>query len=284
MEKATHEVLHGLIDMHIHSAPDVQPRWGDDIDIVRAARQAGLRAVLLKAHHTLTADRAAIAEKVVGGIRVFGGLVLNVAVGGLNPAAVEVAIGMGARQIWMPTLDAAQDRRQKGRTGGLTILTAEGKLQPALFSILELIRAAGIMLGTGHISPAEAEVLVTEARAMGLPRIVITHPDAMVVAMPVALQQHLTGPGVFFERCFMQTTHAVQKPITLAAIVQAIRAVGVESTVISTDFGSGVLPPPVEGFRHYLTGLAEAGFSTAEIKGMAAERPAYLLGLDTAAV
>ncbi len=121
--------LTGLIDQHIHSGPDVWPRFADDVETVRMAAEAGMRALLLKSHVTLTADRAAIAEKVVGrGIRVFGALALNTQVGGLNPAAAEAALTLGAREIWMPTQDAANHRRWEGRPGGITILDDKGRI------------------------------------------------------------------------------------------------------------------------------------------------------------
>src|SRR5262245_32349398 len=84
--------LRGVIDMHLHCAPDVEPRLADDIQTTRAAAEAGMRAIVFKSHVTQTADRATIAERVVGNIRVFGGLTLNYPVGGLNPAAVELAL------------------------------------------------------------------------------------------------------------------------------------------------------------------------------------------------
>ena len=105
-----------------------------------------MAAILLKSHVTLTADRAAIAEEVVPGIRVLGGLALNEPVGGLNPAAVEAAIRMGARQIWMPTMSAANDvayyRRLRpgdaSQKRGITILNEEGGILPVVHDILSL--------------------------------------------------------------------------------------------------------------------------------------------------
>ena len=87
--------LEGIADLHVHTAPDVRPRRMDDIELAQEATAVGMRAVLLKSHHTLTADRATIAEKHVGGVRVFGGLALNHAVGGMNPAAAEAAVRWG---------------------------------------------------------------------------------------------------------------------------------------------------------------------------------------------
>ena len=65
--------LSNIIDLHIHTHPDIHPRQLNDIEACEAAKAAGMKAVLLKSHVVLTADRAVIAEKVVGGIRAFGG-------------------------------------------------------------------------------------------------------------------------------------------------------------------------------------------------------------------
>src|SRR5258706_9206305 len=79
----------GVIDMHVHSHPDVFGRNLDDIDVAQLAKSRGLRGILLKNHISETASRAALVMKVVPGIEVFGGVVLNKAVGGINPDAVE---------------------------------------------------------------------------------------------------------------------------------------------------------------------------------------------------
>ncbi len=271
--------LTDLTDMHIHTAPDVQPRYADDIDTVRAAKEAGMRAILIKSHKTLTSDRATIAEKVVGGIHVFGGLVLNEFVGGLNPAAVEVALKMGARQIWMPTRSAAQNRRANGLLGGITILTDEGKVRPEIHAILDLIREAEAILGTGHISPQESVGLIMAARTHGLRKILVTHPEAHFTWWEPELQCEFAGEGVFFERCFVDTTALMKATVSVNEIADHIRKVGVESTVLSTDFGQAGNPSPVEGMMAYLAKLAAEGFSQGEIRRMAGDNPALLLDL-----
>jgi hypothetical protein len=271
--------LTGLIDMHIHTAPDVRPRYADDIDTVRAAKEAGMAAILIKSHKTLTADRAAIAEKVVGGIRVFGGLALNDFVGGLNPAAVEVALKMDAKQIWMPTRSAAQNRKEYGMLGGIYLLTDDGKFRPEVHMILDLIHEADAILGTGHISPQESMALVRLARQKGLRKIVVTHPEAHFTWMEPEMQKEIAGKGVFFERCYVDTTPVMNSTVSIAQIAEHIRAVGVESTILSTDFGQAASPPPVEGMRAYLAKLAAEGFSPDQIQRMAGENPAHLLGL-----
>ena len=54
-------------------------------EIARAAKKRGMAALVLKNHFTMTADRAYLAEKATG-MKCFGGIVLNRAVGGW-PAA-----------------------------------------------------------------------------------------------------------------------------------------------------------------------------------------------------
>ena len=99
----------GAIDFHVHSEPDVFGRSMDDIDVAVLAKRKGMRALVLKNHVSMTADRAVLVMKVVPGIEIFGGIVLNNAVGGVNPAAVEwmhrMSGGRG-KVVWLPTFDS----------------------------------------------------------------------------------------------------------------------------------------------------------------------------------
>jgi hypothetical protein len=271
--------LEEVVDLHIHAAPDIRPRLMDDIELAREAATAGMRAVLFKSHHTLTADRATIAEKHVGGIRVFGGLVLNRAVGGLNPAAVEAALAFGAREIWMPTLDAANHRRAKGvGDRGIAVQGETGALLPQVLEILRLIAEQDVILGTGHLSVGEIQLLVKAARELGVNRILITHPELPIVNMPVAVQEELAGPDLFFERCLI-VTMAGEGGLPVSAIARAVRQIGPETTVMATDFGQAENPSPVEGMRRYIREMLDLGFDQHEIDCMTRANPAGLLGI-----
>ena len=83
--------LAGVIDFHVHSGPDSRPRSVSDLEIARIAKRAGMRGLVFKNHFTMTADRAALAMHAVDGIEIFGGVVLNHAVGGLNAEAITGA-------------------------------------------------------------------------------------------------------------------------------------------------------------------------------------------------
>jgi hypothetical protein len=271
--------LTGLVDMHIHTAPDTRPRCLNDVEAARAAADAGMAAILLKSHVTSTADRAAIAEAVIGDVRVFGGLALNQQVGGLNPAAVEAALALGARQIWLPTQDAENQRRFYGQNGGISVLNRDGELKSEVATILELVRDAGVILGTGHLSPLEIRAVVGLATQMGLPKMLVTHPEIPFIALSIADQRQLAAQGAYFERCHLGTTAAGGGHTTMADLAAAIREVGPRSTVLATDYGRAGLVPPVQGLRDYVVGLLDRGFSMTDVRMMAQHNPAFLLDL-----
>lgn len=267
--------LTGFVDMHVHSAPDVRPRKLDDVEVARAAAQTGMAGVLIKSHVTITADRAAVAERVVRGTRVFGGIALNHAVGGLNPAAVQAALGLGARQVWLPTFSA---RGNSDSPDGITVLDEAGELRPVVREIIRLVADADAILGTGHLSVPEIALVVKEARRLGLKKVLITHPESHLVAMPVSVQRELAQLGAWFERCYVETL-GPSASLGVPDLARQIRAVGPASTVISTDLGQEGNPAPVDGFRDYVAGLLANGVSWAEVRLMAVDNPSRLLGL-----
>jgi hypothetical protein len=271
--------LTGVIDLHIHTAPDVRPRKLDDFGVARAAAARGMRAVLIKSHVTLTADRAYLAEQVVLGIRVFGGLALNHAVGGINPAAVELALRLGAAEIWMPTLSATHQQHDPAGPG-ISIYGEDGRIAGHVIDVLRLIAEHDAILGTGHLSTEEVRDLVPVAREIGVRKFLVSHPEHPPVEMPPAVQEELRDRfGVFFERCLISTTLAGWT-LPFAELAAVIRRVGPESTVISTDFGQAASPAPVDGMAMYIAHLQAEGFDQASIDRMSRENPAALLGLS----
>lgn len=290
-----HELLRGAIDLHVHSAPSIFDRLLDDVELAQQARAAGMRAVLYKAHEQDTTGRAALVRRAVPGIEAFGGVVLNQAVGGLNPAAVDTCIKLGGRMVWMPTMAARHHvrffggshfgSRMKGRTPaagpaqGLTVLDGDGGLRPEVREILGLVAEAGICLSTGHLSLDEIRVLVPAARTAGVTRILVTHPDLMLSAIGVEDQRALADAGAVLEKD-VNTLGPPWHSITLEAMVRSIREVGPARCVLATDYGQLHSPAPVEGLRIFVQLCLEQGLSEAEIRMMIVENPARLLGLD----
>jgi Family of unknown function (DUF6282) len=271
------DFLENAIDLHVHSAPDVDRRRYNDLELAREAERAGMGAILIKSHQNSTVERAWLVSKVVTGIRVFGGLVLNETVGGLNVAAVKLALAMGAKEIWMPTRSARNHRSFHGETGGITVLDANGKLVPEAQAIVEAVAPTNCILSTGHLSPREAVVLIHEAKRQGVRKILVTHPEWDPTFYPVAQQKELAQLGnVWFERCFVSTTPSCGS-VPFPVIEQAIIEAGVDSTVLSTDLGQPDTPPPAEGLRLYAERLRSSGFSADHIHQMMCTNPAHLL-------
>ncbi len=284
------DLLRGAIDLHCHAGPDVVPRSANDLELAQAARAAGLRAVVLKNHYTGTADRAQLAQFTVGsGIEVFGGIVLNRAVGGLNAEAVRRMATMAGRRgriVWLPTFDAENAVRAAGEDRPFVALVEQGRPVPALAEVLAAVAEHGLVLATGHASAEEALVLVAAARAAGIRQVVVTHAlfpplrarDDQLVA--------LAQSGAWLE--FSWLMHAPPPPgpepaaepmVPLGRCVAAIRAVGPASILLSSDFGQAVNRPPPEGLRAFLTALLAAGVPADALDTMVRRNPARVLGL-----
>jgi hypothetical protein len=271
------DYLEGAVDLHVHSAPDVDRRRFDDLELARAAKDAGLGAVLIKSHQNSTVERAWLVSQCVPGIRVYGGLVLNETVGGLNPAAVRLALELGAHQVWMPTRSARNHRLYHGQEGGITILDEQGKLLPAVQAILLAMSTTDCILGTGHLSPLETSVLIGAAQELGVSKILVTHPEWGPTYHSWEAQKELVARGeVFFERCFVSTTHLCGC-VPFETIERAIIETGVERTILSTDLGQPETPPPAEGLRLYAERLRSTGFSVDQIRTMMQVNPEHLL-------
>ena len=272
-------MLTNAIDLHIHSAPDAVPRKLTDIQAAGMAKAAGMRGILLKNHLTPTYARAAVAEEAVPGIRVFGGLALNAAVGGINPHAVEAAVKMGGKCVWLPTSSSEQHARhfQQQNQHVVRIFEKTGLPCDGLRDVLALVAAADCILATGHLGPEECERLVGLAKEAGVKKIVITHPEFEAVRMPLDMQKRLAAQGVFFERCFY-ATHSNQK-LPVEDIARDIREVGWESTVLASDFGQDFNAFPVEGLRRFLEELARCGIPEKHLSAAVTQHPASLLGL-----
>ena len=99
-------VLNGAVDIHIHVGPDYMPRYADAQTLAEEARDAGMRAIVVKCHLTSTVGAAHAASLAVPEVKVFGSISLNGTVGGLSPRSVTAAVKSGAKVVWLPTTDA----------------------------------------------------------------------------------------------------------------------------------------------------------------------------------
>jgi hypothetical protein len=285
------ELMAGAVDTHVHSAPDLVERKLDDFETARQARERGMAAIVLKNHFLSTALRAKLVEAQVPGIAVIGSIVLNQPAGGMNPWAVEAAARGGAKVVWMPTFQAAnqvawQSRpgnpphraglEVRGREQAVKVFEPNGELMADAEMVLEIVRDRGMVLASGHLSADEVDRLTARARDMGLKKIVLTHPEIPSVALPVALQHRLAERRVYFERTYNMTLPP-HNAVTMEQLAGFIREVGPESTIMATDFGQTHNPTPAEGFEAYIRGLLDNGFNADEIRRMGSENARGLL-------
>lgn len=291
-------VLRGAIDMHVHTAGDAFPRLLDDVEAATQARDQGLAAIVLKGHVTGTADRATVCGRQVPGIAVFGALVLNGPVGGLNPEAVSTAIRMGARVIWGPTMWArnhatymkthpSRGYADIGMTfpdEGITVLDGHGELLPVVREILSQIAAADIVFSTGHLSVTEAKVIVPEAIRLGVRKVVVSHPEYENMSYSIGDQVWLAEAGAIIEHTmschlpfWFPGDPSRYRPIW--DVYDMIKAVGPERCILTSDLGQVHSPPPVEGFREFVQMFLSLGASVRDIAIMIKDNPSRLLGV-----
>ena len=279
-------VMQGIIDMHIHAAPDVRARKLDDLELMEASVQRGVRAIVLKSHNVPTADRAYLVNRVAAKkypdvkFTAFGGLCLNRPVGGLNPDAVETSLKLGAKVIWLPTNTAENHYRKNGKDPSKgVVVTRDGKAVDELQDIFALVKQYNAVLATGHIGAEECFPVVEAARAAGVEKIVITHPEFWVVGMTPEQQADIVRKyDVLLESVYAQPVNGSYK-INIPDNIAAMKAIGPEHFVISTDSGQTVNPYWYESYTTYFKAVSEV-FTSEQVRKMTHDNPAWLLDID----
>jgi hypothetical protein len=294
------QLLRGAYDTHMHISPDVVPRIVDDVTLARRFADLGMDGFVLKSHYTSTAERAAVVRAAIPGVQVLGAIVLNRAVGGMNPLAVEVAGREGARTVWMPTVDSVNeagerevnqshppakvpvwvklqlDLREQGiEIEPVAVVDDAGAVLPETRAVLERVAAHGMVLATGHLSRDEIFAVVDAAVDAGVQDVVITHPEFPSQNLSLDDQAALAGRGALLERC-LTTPHTGK--IEWEQWIENIRAGGAEHSVLSTDLGQTFNPPVEDGMAIMVDRLLDAGFSEDEVHVMAVENTRRVAG------
>jgi Family of unknown function (DUF6282) len=273
--------LVGVIDIHAHSAPDSTPRSIDAIDLARLAKSRGMRGLVLKNHYQPTASLAYVVRKVVPGIEVFGGVDLNLSVGGMNPSAVEhmaLTTGGYGRFVWMSTFDSEAQVRYSKEDRPFVRLAQNGQLLPQTKQVIALIAKDNLVMATGHPTAEEALMMIREARAQGVKHMVVTHAMIEPIHMSDAQMLEAAKMGAYIEFVYNGLIGA-SKEFEFKDYARAIRYVGAEHCILSSDMGQPTNPLHPDGLVLLFDGLKREGITQAEIDRMAKENPARLLGL-----
>lgn len=286
------QLILGAVDLHMHTAPDIYPRSVTAVEAAEQAREAGMRAIVVKSHSVDTSARAELASA-LSGFPVFGGVSLNYPVGGLNQYAVLESARQGGRVVWLPTTSARQflqyaenvpTLREKSPLDLPGLVASEGgELVPGVEGVLRQVAEHDLILCSGHLEPSDALTVFRRARELGVERLVVTHPHADFIGATVEQMQEFGELGAKNEMHYAFTTSAIDPPQDPAWIGRLIREVGLEHCFLATDGGQAVNPPPVEMLRLWLASLLECGFDEHELRPLVTDTPLGLLGEGTVA-
>jgi len=282
----------GVIDMHVHPDPDVFGRSLTDIELAMIARRKGMRGIVIKNHVVTTADRAALVMQQVPGIEVWGGIVINKSVGGVNPSAVEwmhrMSGGRG-KMVWLPTFDSDKhiktlvDKNQSG-----LVVAANGKVTPEMDEVLKIIARENLILATGHVSADEVLTVVKRAKELGVNNILVTHGLTNIPGLTMDQAKQVAAMGAMIEICYLQfmtgpdaqykwMTH--WEKVDANVVAKAVKEIGAANLVLSTDLGQQGMMTPPDGVENEIAAVKAAGVSQSDIDTMMKKNPAKLLGL-----
>jgi hypothetical protein len=280
----------GLMDTHVHAAPDVFGRALDDEEVAITYRDRGLEALVLKNHVATTADRAWFARKHVAGLKVFGGIALNSPAGGINPDAVNWMARMQGgygRVVWFPTFDSDNHVKHfKDAPEGIKVLGADGKVLPAVREVLKICAAQKLIVQTGHLSPTEALAVIEAGRDAGVDRMVVTHAQFEVVNMSLEQMKQAAAMGAKLELCAMGPLMGREahlewmrhwRRVKVEETAAVVKEIGAQHFILATDLGQMGNPSPADGLQLFVTDLMKAGLGKDHIMTMGREVTGKLL-------
>jgi hypothetical protein len=281
-QKLTDPALIGAIDLHAHHGPDSYARQWDAFEVAKLAKERGMRGVVLKNHWTETAGLAQLIRKYgTQGIEVFGSVTLDTPVGGVNPMAVrymaDVEGGWG-RIVWMPTHDSEHEVNYYKETRAKAIVSRNGTLIPEVFEVLDLIKEHNLTLATGHVTPEEALMIMTEARRRGITKVIVTHPllgpQFTYMSLPQLQEAVKLGGAIEITAGAMSGDGAGK-----TRAIEVIKTLGTQNVFVSSDSGLVGTPNHPDALAMAAKSLRAAGFSEQDLNRMFKETPARLVGL-----
>ena len=291
------DLLEGAVDLHVHPAPSPMPRRMDGAQAARLAGEAGFDAIVVKSHHHSTVMEILALEQAGvdhGDARLFGGIALNGSVGGINPHAVDLALKMGGRIVWFPTIASAKHIRHHREHPNLKfpklsihlqpeepieVLGDDRKPLPEVHAVLESIAEHDAILASGHMAPEQITAVFEAAREVGVTRMLVNHPN-FVIEATYEQARHWAQLGAYVEHSLcMYDEESSFHNWDLDTLTAWIEAVGPERSTLASDLGQMNNPLPTDSFRKIVGRLMERWMPDDTIRTMVARNPAELLGV-----
>jgi hypothetical protein len=287
-------LLVGGVDLHTHPGPSPFPRRMSILDAATDAATVGFRAIVCKSHHhSMQSDILALrtAGLTETGVQAFGGVALNRTVGGLNPYAVELALRMGGRVVWFPTISSTAhlDYHQHNHNSSfpvagiplrenepIRVVGDDGALVPEAQDILSVIAQESAILNCGHLPADEIDVLIPAAVAAGVERIVVSHPDFIVGGDPERVGRWCRQ-GAYVEHCLAMVVKNPADTAGVEKVASFLRETGVGHTIFSSDLGQKNNPLPMTAYRRMVRRMLDAGTPEDDIRAMVGGNAAQLL-------
>jgi len=291
--------IENAIDMHCHFGPDTtgsRPTPGHGkaqasvtaYEAAKEARESGHKAIVLKSHAFCSCQLATNLEQAVGGIRILGGACTDYASGGLSIEAAEAALNLGAKIVWLPTVNSCEDMSQPakklrfGDKPGIPVIGDDGEPTPLVRDIFELVRQHDAVLATGHTTAREHYAVV---RAFGREgKVLVTHAGEALGGpnLTPAQAAELADLGATIEltaECCIAVHD--RPPKSAKTMAQQIDTIGHERCTLSSDYGwTTAIPKPAEGLKEFLEKLWDIGVSEQKLTRMVSTNPSNLLSLD----
>jgi hypothetical protein len=285
--------LTGTIDMHVHTAPDIFPRLGDDLAIAQGLKSAGMVGMAVKCAFQGSEVRAHLVNQMLEGFTMYGGITLNYPVGGINPTAVETSLRVGGRVVWGPSGHARHHAEVTGHLGGwgnsfmnlpvpkdatgVTVLDEDGALTDDAHEVVRLVAEHDALLATSHLGPEEALLLTDEAVKVGA-RVLVNH----VLYIPkgdLSFVREVASRGADVEICSILIGGFWNK-LTFEDVMSVIDNVGYEHVILASDGGGIQVPSPHESLRVLANNLVHADVPEKHVRHMMDANPRRLLGID----
>ncbi|QHE73287.1 DUF6282 family protein [Rhodococcus sp. WAY2] len=285
------ELPEGVVDLYVHALPDLIERIEDDLTLAERLRAAGFRGGLHRHHFEPTASRCRFVQQVTG-FDLYGAILCNDTVGGLNSLAVEVALAAGAKWVGLPTLSAAHHQKAVAHVpeaarrgvdfaaGSIRLVTEDGRLLDSVRSIVDLADEYDVPVGVGYPSYEECVALLKAGRRSAAP-FVLTNPN-WTMGLSLSEVETLLGFGnvvVEITAYSLYRAPAEQVDSMFDRLAKVARLAGDVRMVLTSDSGITKAPPAPELMRWAVAELITRGFNEARVHRMITATPAELLGL-----